>query len=94
MQISWSETCDCPARRMSAPLILENIKATDTRLQETKHQDLKEQDSKSEDDKAEKDNASDLDSVDRFDAQNLSSTLNGCNFWDNQSTNAQQGNCE
>lgn len=61
---------------MSAPF-LDNIKAMDTKLQETKPKDLKAQDNKSKDDNAEKKNASDLESVDRFDTQNLLSALLG-----------------
>lgn len=80
VQISWTETCDCPARKMSAPL-LDIVKAADTKLQETKPQDLKARDSKSKDDNAEKENASNLES-DRFDTQNLLSAFSGCNLWD------------
>lgn len=64
--MSWTETYDCPARRMSAP-ILDNAKATDTKLKQAKPQDLKAQDSKSKDDSAEKKNVSELETVDRFD---------------------------
>lgn len=81
VQMFWTGTCDCPARKMSAP-ILDIVKATDTRLQETKRQDLNTQDSKSEDDSAEKKNAPDSESVDRFDTQNLLCAFNGCNHWD------------
>lgn len=62
---------------MSAP-ILDIINAADTRLQETRPQDLKAQDSKSKDDSAEKKNASDTETVDRFDTQNLLSAFSGC----------------
>lgn len=66
LQISWNETCDCPARKRAAP-VLGNVNATKTKLQQTKPQHLNKY--------AEKENASDLDSVDRFDTQNLSSAF-------------------
>lgn len=52
----------------------------DTKLEETKPQDPKAPKKESQDDNAEKKNASDLDTVDRFDTQNLSSAYMSCNF--------------
>lgn len=65
---------------MSAPF-LDNIKAMDTKLQQTKSKDLKAQDNKSKDDSDEKKNDSDLESVDRFDTQNLLSAFISPIFW-------------
>lgn len=65
-----TETCDCPTRKMSAPL-LDNVKPTDTNLQETKTQDINIQNSKPKDANTETESASDLESVDRFDKQLL-----------------------
>lgn len=80
-QICDNETCDCPARRLSAPF-LDSIKAMDTIIQQTKPKDLKAQDNNSKDDSAEKENASDSESVDRFDTQNLFGAFITCIFWD------------
>lgn len=65
--VLWTGTCDCPARKMSAP-ILDIVKAADTKLVETKAQDRNAH-SKAKDDNAEKTNAPDSESVDRFDTQ-------------------------
>lgn len=72
---------------MSAP-VLDSLKAVDTRLQETKSQDRNAH-SKSKDDNPEKKKAPDLESVDRFDRENLFCGFNGYNLWDsfNQRTN-------
>ncbi|KAF3841380.1 hypothetical protein F7725_007242 [Dissostichus mawsoni] len=70
--VSEPETCDCPARKMSAP-ILDISKVADSRLQDSKPQDLKAHDSISEDENAEKKNAADSESVDRM---SFSSNLN------------------
>lgn len=73
---------------MSAP-VLDNLKAPDTKLQETKSQELNTQDNKSKGDNPEKKNTSDLESVDRFDRENLLCAISGYTFWDslNQNTN-------
>lgn len=65
-----------------SPSVLEHVKATDTKLKGTKPQDPKAAASESQEDNAEKKNASDLESVDRFDTQNLLSAHTRCNFWD------------
>lgn len=78
---------------MSAP-VLDSLKALDTKLQETKSQELNTQDNKSKDDNPEKKNASDSESVDRFDRENLLCAISGYTFWDslNQNTNTQNNN--
>ena len=70
VQISLTETCNCPGRKFSAPIV-DIVKAMETKLEETKPQDLKAQDSKSKDDDAEGNKASESETVERFDTQNL-----------------------
>lgn len=86
MQIFWTGTCDCPARKMSAP-ILDNVKAMDIKLQETKPQDLYAKDSKSEDANAEEKSALHLESVNRFDGQKPIMCVEQSSY--NQNTNTQ-----
>lgn len=62
---------------MSAP-ILDSLKSVDNILQETKSQDGNAH-SKTKDDNPEKKKASDLESVDRFDRENLFYGFNGFN---------------
>lgn len=65
----WTRACDCPTRRMSAPLT-EILIAVDSILKEAKPEEPNGQSSESKDENGEKKSQADSESEDRFDTRN------------------------